>query len=136
VAANKQVAPAEVKWAEGIVTDFWKAMSDGSTGMAAGLLSPELSDGLRRGTDSAGEYLQLLRAWDSVSVERMSHEVAPGGGEIIFKGVNSGKVTYPEDYKRDFTLRVAKENGGRWSIRFIAIEWRDVTGAKKKSPTR
>jgi hypothetical protein len=50
-------------------------------------------------------------------------EMAPGGGEFIFKGVLKGDIEIPTE-DADFVMRVAKDPGsGRWNIRLMRVKW-------------
>jgi hypothetical protein len=121
--ADDAKSKAELAWARKIATDFLETIYDGDK-TALGFLSPELSRALT--------YRDVLEPFlGSTNPKIISKQVAPNGCEVIFAGILegselSGKKVYPD---KNFTLRVAKENGGRWSIRFIRVTERQV---KKK----
>ena len=48
-----------------------------------------------------------------------SELVDPDGCEVIFKGELTN-----EQWKADFTARVARENSGKWSIRYLVVKER------------
>lgn len=119
--------PPELKWARGIADDFWEAMIDGDCLEAAGLLSPELARSYRAiELDRAAGYhlstlIQRIHGIQSVSIS--SAEMAPDRSEAIFRGMVTGeKQGSDPEVKQDFTMRVAKEPGGRWSIRFLRLK--------------
>lgn len=128
-AANaRDTDPPELKWARGIADDFWKALIDREPYEAAGLLSPELTQSYSAQDihKAAGSYLaSFIEGKDGIkSVLISSAEMAPDRSEAIFRGTVSGKLydsAHPEA-KQDFTMRVAKEAGGRWSIRFLRLK--------------
>jgi hypothetical protein len=121
--ADDTKSKAELKWARKVATDFLEAVNNGEAA-AVGFLSPELSKGMK-----AEEVFQLFWASDA---KILSEHVAPNGCEVIFAGVLPG-FTYEGTKSlpdKDFPLRVAKENGGRWNVRFIRVTERQV---KKKT---
>src|SRR5437588_3996043 len=86
--AKKQDS-ADLKWARGIVKDFWGALlgEDGDFVEAGGLLSPELSKSLEIGDSSASRELSLLiLPYQHSPVVVISEEIAPDQSEIIIRG--------------------------------------------------
>jgi len=123
--ANKK--QADLKWARGVVDDFWAAGKDGDTVQAAVLLSAELKKAigqLGQGGDNSYRFTQLqnhgMQSWSVVK-----EEMAPDQEEAVFQGVLRGKSG-----EAAFSVRVIREKeGGRWRIHFFRIEdW------KKKEP--
>lgn len=134
-AANaRDSVPPELKWAKSIADDFWKALIDGEPYEAAGLLSPELTQSYSAQAldKGAGSYLAYVieRNHGIKSVSISSAKMAPDRSEAIFRGMVTGEND-PE-VKHDFMMRVAKEGGGRWSIRFLRIKHHQEK-AKKSS---
>jgi len=111
-------APAEQDWARGIVKDFFHSAFD-HDGAGVGLFSPELAKS--HAWMFARGQLVCCNAFHIVS-----EEVSPHGSEVIFKGnVKGGFVQdrYSVSFHGTFALRVAKESGGRWSIRYVRLNW-------------
>lgn len=109
---------AEVAWARGIVKDFFHSAFD-RDGAGVGLMSPELAKSHAWLFD--GGQLVCCNAFHIVS-----EEVSPNGSEVIFKGnVKGGWVGVRSimEFHGTFVLRVAKESGGRWSVRYVRLNW-------------
>ena len=111
---------ARVKWAKGVLDDFFDATFSGKCETAGGLLSPELAQtvGQRGGVDG---YLWGLRLFTFDTRKVTSEEIDPDASEVVFKGELIGK-----EKKADFTARVAREGkGGKWSIRYFFVKERE-----------
>lgn len=111
-------ATADQAWARGIVKDFFHSAFD-RDGAGVGLLSPELAKS--HAWLFEGGRLVCCNAFHIVS-----EEVSPNGSEVIIKGnVKGGFVQdrYSDSFHGTFVLRVAKESGGRWSIRYVRLNW-------------
>jgi hypothetical protein len=131
--ANKPEVAPEVKWARGIADDFWRALLNGQARQAGGLLSSELANSLVTYEWSGpGEKARLMSlpahqwltdripAGPSVSVVFVSEELSPDRAEVVFRGQLGGKYQ-DKPVAADFTMRVAKESGGKWAIRFLLV---------------
>jgi hypothetical protein len=121
-AEEKDNAAPTQRWARGVADDFWAAVlgPHNDFEQAAGLLSPELIQAIAKVTpEGAPAYLQLLRLYrwgNNGAVTFDLTEVAPDRSEVLFKGVVAGEVG-----KADFTMRVGKQPGGTWRVRYLLI---------------
>jgi hypothetical protein len=133
-AEPKEKAAPELAWARGIANDFWEAILQGDEEPAAGLLSPELTQSLLKSDRGAISYLQWIREATvgrvfvrpiepKQTVAYTSEELAPDKNETAFKGTLSERGVI----KADFTIRIAKEASGKWSIRYVRFKERDST---------
>jgi hypothetical protein len=130
---QKPEAEPELKWAEGVVNEFFDALKSESPAVR-GLLSPEFA----AAWPLDGTYPPL--GWYSFPPSSLSKTVAPNGGEIIYTGRVKGKeiasgnaIWLQQD--ADLLLRVARESGGRWSIRYLKLQERKATEANRVRET-
>jgi hypothetical protein len=128
-ADGKRDESPEVKWARGVAEEFWEALLDRDSvddgvERAGGLVSPELISAMNNRTvrDPSSLMKVACEYGHDSSVRVTSEEVSPDKSEVVFNGVLSGKFIFGgEPQTADFRLRVAKESGGRWSIRLFRI---------------
>jgi hypothetical protein len=124
---------AEATWARGVVSDFLRALTDNPDWkkrppQAFGLLTPELAR--RVENDHSWNFMDEIAYHSSQPVAITSEEVAPGGGEVIFRGTLGAK---PGMSKIAFLIRVAKDNrDGKWSIRYVTAD--TLVPAKQRQP--
>jgi hypothetical protein len=120
---------ARVKWAKGILADFWELAGTADWRQVDGLVSPDLvRANPRTGTrvvDLAQEALLIRSKYDSYKV--ISEEMDPDGGEVVFTGELVGK-----EKKADFKARIAREAaGGKWGIRLFVVKEREEPAKEK-----
>src|SRR5262249_45266211 len=115
VVARDKNKEAELKWARKVANDFFQAINDGNEA-AFGLLSPELA--------KAVELTELFKLFRGTKKKVVSELVAPDGREVVITGGLKGLIVIGDKLCKNatFTLRVAKESGGRWSIRFFDVK--------------
>jgi hypothetical protein len=104
---------AELKWARGVATDCIEALTTQEIHNFIGLLSPEFARIVTHG-DFGIDYPHW---WSFKSGAIRSERVAPDRSEVVFAGILKNG-----SYQGDFVFRVARESGGRWSIRYLKIE--------------
>lgn len=125
-------APPEVQWARGIVDEFWSAalVLDRSQADAAfGLMTPVLAGALKERFDvPGGGYCDNTLRWFAHRYGRAittisSTDLSPDRAEVVFKGRLAGFEFGDRDMKTEaeFTIRVAKQPGGAWAIRFLRV---------------
>jgi hypothetical protein len=124
---------AEVKWARGVAEDFWAACRSDHPEQAAGLMSPELARAVQTHDFSLpgdkqvtpGEYLrqraELVGYGVGAEVRFDAEELAPDRSEVVFRGRVTGVARWVERVTNRFVMRVAKEPGGRWSVRYLLV---------------
>jgi hypothetical protein len=111
---------ARVKWAKGILADFWDLARSQDWRQIEGLMSPDLARGFPKTEKTwvsfASEANDILPKYDSYKVT--SGEIDPDGGEVVFTGELVGK-----EKKADFKARIAREGaGGKWGIRYFVVK--------------
>jgi hypothetical protein len=114
---------ARVKWAKGILADFWDLAGTADWRQVEGLVSPDLARANPRTgarvVDLAQEALLIRSKYDSYKVT--SEEMDPDGSEVVFTGELVGKGR-----RADFKARVAREAaGGTWGIRLFVVKERE-----------
>jgi hypothetical protein len=113
---------AELQWAKRVATDFLEAACAGKP-VAVGLLSPALAKAM-------GQELQAIYApLSGMRATITSRKVAPNRCEVIFAGAlkeNEELRNAKWHFQGRFKLRVAKEIGGTWNIRFVDVTVREV----------
>jgi hypothetical protein len=100
-------AQAELTWAKGVVTEFFDASFEKGSQQVHGLLHPEFAK-----TFYQFRLWQDFREYSSASIT--GAEIAPNQSEAVVSGVLKGKKGNAE-----FRVRVAKDSGGVWCIRFM-----------------
>jgi hypothetical protein len=127
VLASPIVQP-EVKWAKGIMDDFWAALltdampSDWQPYI--GLLTPEFAKSFQTPRGLLSDLDVLGGNYCDSHVTVSSAMLSPDRNEVVFKGLLAGKEKGDPKGKKveaDFTVRVAKQPGGAWSIRFLRV---------------
>jgi hypothetical protein len=143
VLACALAAPAkapEVRWARGIVDDFWSQVltCDLKSEPYLGLLTPELADTLRSKNEChLGTVEAIGGRFRGATVEVASADLSPDRTEAVFKGRLSGRVfgrPGGDKVEADFTVRVAKQPGGAWSIRFLKVVEREAKEGAAATP--
>jgi hypothetical protein len=114
---------ARVKWAKGILADFWDLAGTADWRQVEGLVSPDLARANprtgARAVDLAQEALLIRSKYDSYKVT--SEEMDPDSSEVVFTGELAGKQG-----KASFKARVAREAaGGTWGIRLFVVTERE-----------
>jgi hypothetical protein len=107
-------AQAELKWARGVLTDFFDGVLDQSGGgpEVGGLLTPQYAKAFYENRI----WLDFRGRYSSASIVRS--EFSSNHSEVIFAGVLKGVLG-----TADFQARVVKE-GGLWSIRHVKLRQR------------
>ncbi|HEX5269948.1 MAG TPA: hypothetical protein VFW33_05655 [Gemmataceae bacterium] len=124
---------ARVKWARGILADFWDASRTGECRQVEALISPELARAFQKTESNSidfGFHTYLnTKQYDSYKV--LSEVVDPDGVEVLFTGEVTGK-----NVKGDFKARVVREAAsGKWCIRMFTVkERKDATKSEPAEP--
>ena len=113
-----------VNWAKRIVVDFLQTTTTEYPIMALGLVSPELARVMPREESRERNIIKVLH-WGYDKHEIVGTEIAPDASEIVFSIIVRAKADYA-CRDADMTIRVAKEAGGRWSIRFVSMKEREA----------
>ncbi len=136
--AQPAKAQAELKWAKGIVIDFFTTAKSGDAKQATLLMTSALKSALIRPFGGSAEDV-LRHQFQSNSISGWAikdEEMGPDGNEAVFKGMFRGTIFgTANEGVASFVIRVSKEKDeGRWRICLFTVgPWKKVTeGAPKK----
>jgi hypothetical protein len=132
---------AELRWARGVAREFLDIAVDKDRDRSimptsvAGLISPHAAEGILGQRDI--NPLWKLSKFTEAKITR--EQVSPDRREVIFFGTLAGSRWESEkDKTATFKMRLAKEPGGRWSIRSLLVTEREAEkkGGQQGPPGR
>src|SRR5262245_55920277 len=137
--AKSDKAQAELKWAKGVVLDFFNAAKHGQDDerkQATLLMTDKLKKALSSNSLTPESFISYafqnnrIASW-TIKVE----EIAPDVNEAVFRGTFTGKDPgNGKEIQADFVVRVVKEHeGGKWRINIFTIgNWNSTEKELKK----
>ncbi len=126
-------AKAELKWAKGIVEDFFTTGSGPEYKQAVTLMSGELKKTVNP------EDLVYNRLYEKAGTWTFSsEELSPDGMEAVFRGTVLGKKGSYENHDATFVARVLKDkDSGAWRIHLFAMtDWKKKEAGAKEEPQK